>query len=351
MLALLTNDGLLAELAAHHYGIAIGMIDLCDQQATVVRRLNEHHIYTVAWLLLPPDEGCWFNLQNYPQAIERYHAFHAWVTHHGLHFDAVGMDIEPPAHDVTHMQHWGVREIVRRLWLASENVLYPAARSAYTDLIGTMHHDGYEVHTYQLPLLADDRRAGTTLLQRALDVVDLPSDVEVLMCYSSFPIQRMGNDLGGSLITSYGPDADSIGIGSTGRRSLHECTGGDLPPLSWESLKRDLLLAARYTDTIYVFSLEGCVEQRFLSRIAGLDWDQEPHTRQQQRVLVAMLRVAMLLVLLFVRYYRVLLSWLGWLLALVLLLRQFHRRKHSKVSRAEHQSQPVQSQTETEGNS
>lgn len=323
--SLLMDDGLMDTLSQHGYGIAMGMIDLSPERAEVVRRLNEYGVYVVAWLLLPPDEGCWFNLQNYPQAVERYQAFHAWAHRHMLRFDAVGLDIEPPSNEIVHLQHWEVRELARRLWLASENVLYTAARAAYTDLIAEIHHDGYEVHTYQLPLLADDRRAGTTLLQRALDVVDLPSDVEVLMCYSSFPIDRLKNDLQGALITSYGPDADSIGVGSTGGTPMHECASEQLSPLSWDALKRDLLLAARYTDTIYVFSLEGCVEQRFIPHIATLNWDSEPPTFIGRRVLVALFRLVVLVVLLFARSYRALFLWLGWGLALLLFLRQVRR--------------------------
>src|SRR3712207_8982240 len=46
-----------------------------SQRAAVVRQLNTYGIPTIAWLLLPHDQGYWFNLGNYPQAIARYHAF------------------------------------------------------------------------------------------------------------------------------------------------------------------------------------------------------------------------------------------------------------------------------------
>lgn len=328
---LLVEDGIIDELAHQQYGVALALMNLSEAQVQAVRLLNTRGIYTVAWLLLPPGEGCWFNLQNYPQAVERYRTFHAWMWEHNLHFDAVGIDIEPPVSEFARMPRWRLRDVARRFWLARENVLYPAARSAYKDLIAEIHRDGYEVHIYQLPLIADDRRVGTTLIQRALDVVDLPADLEVLMCYSSLPVADLNNDMGGALITSYGPGADSIGIGSTSSHTVlddaasasgAQSFGTRVSPLTWEGLERDLLLAARYTDTMYVFSLEGCVEQQMLHGIASLDWDRAPAQPLRGRLLVATLRTLLLLVLLAGRFYRAMFAWSGWIVVLVLLLRR-----------------------------
>lgn len=323
---LLLENGVLAELVAQQYGLALATVALNDTQAEVVRLLNRYGIPTVAWLRLSPAEGFWFNLQNYPQAIERYRSFHAWARTHELHFDAVGLDIKPPFSAVTHRQQWGPRTILHHLWLARENVLYPAAQAAYNDLMVEIHHDGYEVHTYQLPLLADDRRAGTTMIQRAFDILDLPADVEVLMCLSSTALERVGHDLSGALIASYGPSADSIGVGYAG--TISGPTDPDtmkLPSLSWISLQRDLLLAAHYTDVIYVFSLEACVAHDILSHIATLNWEQEPQPHLRQRLLISTLRLSLLLLLLLARFHRILLAWMGWVLAALLCIQHVRR--------------------------
>ncbi len=325
----LMEEGVLEQLAAHDYGLAMGMLDLSDERARVVRWLNEHGIYTVAWMLLPPDEGCWFNLQNYPQALERYRSFREWVAFHQITFDAVGLDIEPPANEFIDLHHLRMRDIARRLWLSHENVLYPAARDAYTDMIAEIHEDGYEVHTYQVPLLADDRRAGTTLLQRSLDVIDLPADIEVLKCNSGLPLTTSGQHLQGALIASYGPSADSIGVGSVDVHTMGACDDTTVLSLPWETLKRDLLLAARYTDTIYLFSLEACLRRGLLARIAALDWDSEPHIVQHKRLQVETLRTLLLLSLLLARFHRVLLAWMGWAVALALVVRQMRQRRRT----------------------
>lgn len=319
--ALLAGEAVIPALVSQGHGIALAMRELDDATAEVIRQLNAHRVPVVAWLTLPPGEGFWLNLQNYPQAIERYRAVAAWARAAGVHFHAIGLDVEPPSGELDRLQRWGARDLARRLWLARENVLFAAARSAYTELIAEIHHDGYEVHTYQLPILADDRRAGTTLAQRALDIVDLPADVEVLICYSSVPLDTLGNDLGGALITSYGPSADAIGVGILSSSAAQE--GGEgLPPLPWEALERDLQLAAHHTDTIYLYSLEGCVERGLLPRLSAFDWAKEGRAIAWKRGLVGAVRGLILVGLLAARFSRILFAWLGWGLFVLLLARR-----------------------------
>jgi hypothetical protein len=62
-----------------------------------------------------------------------------------------------------------------------------SARSkvAYRALVERIRADGWRVENYQFPMIADERRAGSTLLQR-LALVDVTTDREVWMLYSSF---------------------------------------------------------------------------------------------------------------------------------------------------------------------
>lgn len=333
---MLTAEGLLPTLAGYGYGVAIATRELDAATAEVARQLNQHGIPVIAWLLLPPGEGFWFNLQNYPQAVERYRGFHAWARAAGVTFQAVGLDIEPPTSELDRIQRWGVRDLARRLWLARENVLFTSARAAYTELIAEIHHDGYEVHTYQLPILADDRRAGTTLVQRAFDIIDLPADVEVLICYSSAPLDSLNNDLGGALIVSYGPAADGIGVGTLSGSGVRDSSSEGLPPLTWDALERDLLLAARHTDTIYVYSLEGCVDRGLFPRLAAIDWDAESHVALWKRGVVGAVRALILAWLLVARFSRILFAWLGWGLFALLLAKQARAAVRKRKGQGQH---------------
>lgn len=317
-LAALGAPGVLDMLVEQGHAVALDLAQLDGTWVQVARLLNHHGIGVIAGLSLAPEQGFGFNLQNYPLALACYQMFLSWAREHSLTFEGVGLSIEPPLEDVAPDQRRGPRALLRRVWLARENVLYPAAQAAYHELSVAIHLDGYELHTYQMPVIADDRRGGTTLIQRALDIIELPSDLEVLMCSSSVPIDLFGYDLGGALIASYGVNADAIGVGSIG--------DGDPAtdrhaPLPWAALRRDLLLAAQHTDTIYIYSLENCVARALLPQIASLDWAAPARPALGGRALIGALRALTLAVLLAGRFGITTLAWGGWVLAIALWLR------------------------------
>lgn len=326
-LAALRVPGVVDFLATQGHAVALDLAEIDDTWAHAARLLNQRGVGVIAGLSLSAEEGFGFNLQNYPLAIGCYQAFVNWARAHGLQFEAVGLSIEPPLQDVAPDQRRGPRALLRRLWLARENVLYPAAQAAYNELIVAIHLDGYEVHTYQMPAIADDRRVGTTLLQRALDIVDLQSDLDVLMCSSSVPIDLFGYDLGGALIASYGANADAIGVGSVGE--------GDPAierhaPLPWRALQRDLLLAAQHTDTIYLYSLEDCVARDLLPKIASLAWDAPARPAAGRRALIGLLRGLVFAILMVGRFGRTALAWGGWVVAVFFWLRGRRARREYK---------------------
>lgn len=343
LLELLQKPQVLEILSQQRMGIAMALYDFTPERIAAVRLLNTHNIYLVAWLALTPSEGLWYNLQNYPQAVEHFRTFRAWADEHKLRFQAIGLDIEPPLDMLTSDENRSLTKLFRILWNARENVLYPAAYAAYSDLVTEAHQANYEVHAYQLPILADDRRVGTSFLQRALDVVEIPADLEIFSCYSSAPVERFDNDLGGALIASYGDDADGVAVGTIQSASVQQ---GDetLPPLSWPALKRDLLLAARNLDTIYISSLEGVVERGWLARIAVIDWNEPARALLPQRIAVALVRTLLFAILVFMRFGRGMLAWSGWLVALLFFIHHMRVRWRQRRSQAasDDQSSPFE---------
>jgi hypothetical protein len=300
---LLATPGLLATLAANGDGVALGMARPGPAHAAAACALADGGVMAVAWLRPHPEDGPAFNAQNYPQARAAYLGFRDWAREHGLRFDAVGLEIAPPV-EVARADLFSPRYLARRLWLAGDNVLWPAARAAYADLLAVMRHDGYETHSYQWPLAADDRRAGTTLVQRALEIVDLPSDLDVLICRCADP-QTCGR-LGSAFVASYATSADAL---------LLDAARG------WPALQRDLLLAARHCDTLYLDSLEACVAGGLLPRLAALDWSAPARAPRLPRLAVGTLRALLLLTLLGARFGPRALAWAGWVLAALLWLR------------------------------
>lgn len=253
-----------------HATVSLGILDLSDRRAEVVRKLNEAGVPVTAWLLLPRDQGYWFNLDNSPQATTRYEHFRTWTENHGLRWARIGLDIEPDIRSIQMLSHntiAGAQRLISNL--VNQRRLKEGAR-AYHALVEQIHADGYEVETYQMPFMIDERMARSSLLQRVAGLVDLPeTDREVLMLYSTFT-----RPLGQGLLWSYAPQAQGIGVGITGKGMEAEMSL-DVRPMSWAELETDLLLARRHCESLFIYSLEGCVQQGFLEPLRNFDWQKE----------------------------------------------------------------------------
>jgi hypothetical protein len=263
---LFSDPSVIQDLAVLEAGVSLGILDLSPPRAKVVRRLNQAGIPVVAWLLLPIEQGYWFNLDNASQAIARYASFKRWTAEHKLHWSGVGLDIEPDIREFQGLLEKDRCVLPALLRRALDRERLRRAQMAYTALVTQIRTDGYRADSYQLPPIVDERMAGSTLLQRLVGLVDALSDREVLMLYSSFLRPH-----GAAVLWSYACQADSIGVGSTGGGV--DVGGLDrVPPLKWDEFARDLRFARRWTADIHIFSLEGCVKQGYLARLKAFDW-------------------------------------------------------------------------------
>lgn len=267
--ALFDGRFVIDDLVSLEAALSLGILDLSEERAQVVKRLNKAGVPVVAWLLLPEEQGYWFNIDNHQEASARYIAFKAWTTQYNLEWAGVGLDIEMDINNLREvMEQKRGGEFLSTLFRRyRDKRRISQAQGVYQALVDVIHADGYPVETYHIPLISEERRAHSTVLQRTIGIVDLNADREVLMLYSSF--LRPDGD---SVLWSYAPDADSVGIGNTG--------GGvdvegviDIEPLNWEEFSRDLRLCVMREKPIHIFCLEGCVQQGFLSRLNTFDWD------------------------------------------------------------------------------
>ena len=265
--ALFTPE-LIADLQQLKAGIALSTEDLSPERASVVRELNAAGIPMTAWLALPKSEGYYINADNASQTAAFFARFDAWTRANGLHWEAVGLDIEPTLSEYgALMGHKGglLRLMFRR---GFDSARVQRARAAYSALIKQMQDRGYYVQTYQLQFLADERRAHTTLLERLFGIVDVRGNEEVFMLYSSF-----NHEVGAGLIWQYGPDAQTIAVGSTAS-SGDPKVDAKYAPLNWDEFSRDLIVARHFSKTVGIYSLEGCVRQGFMPKLESLDWNQ-----------------------------------------------------------------------------
>jgi len=265
--ALFVDKVVIGDLQALHASLSLGILDLSPERARIVQKLNQAGVPVVGWLLLPKDQA-WFHQDNAPQAVACYRAFIAWTAEYSLIWDGVGLDIEP---DIRKMQRWMSEKWRTISYMFRRSFNWRRFRSAqriYRYLIDEIHKHGHKVVIYQFPFIVDERKAESTLLQRATGIIDLPADREVLMLYSSFVRPH-----GAGFLWSYAPEAMSIGIGVTAP-GVETGMSIDSPPLSWDELARDLRLAWSWTDDLFIYSLEGCVKQGFLHRLRTFEWDQ-----------------------------------------------------------------------------
>ncbi len=279
-LSALIDDRLIADLNQMNASLSLGILDLSAESAQVVRKLNQAGVPVVAWLLLPKEQGYWFNLYNAPQALARYQEFMRWTAQEDLSWEGIGLDIEPDIREMT--------QLAERNWSALPGILRRAldikgqreALGVYNDLVSQIRRDGFRVDSYQFPFITDERRVGSTFLQRLAGLVDIPADREVWMLYTSFVRPN-----GAGFLASYAPEAQSIGLGSTGGGVELDLGEMRARPLTWDELARDLRLAWYWCDDLHIFSLEGCVQQGFIEHLKNFAWDMPmmiPHTSQSR---------------------------------------------------------------------
>jgi hypothetical protein len=244
----------------------MGIRDFDARRVAVVQRLNEAGVPLVAWLLLPEAQGYWFNLDNAFQAVNYYFDFRSWTEEHALQWARIGLDIEPDIREMARLLEGdlSILPMVFQRFFNAQRFRY--AYALYAVLVDQVRADGYPVDGYHFPFIVDERRVGSSLLQRATGLVDIPSDREVLMLYSSFM-----RPWGHAVLWSYAPDAQSVGVGITGG-GVDLLDAKQIAPLDWDELSRDLRLAQTWSDDVHIFSLEGAVQQGFLGRLRDFDW-------------------------------------------------------------------------------
>ena len=263
--SLLSQSGVLGDLQKLKAGVALALPDLSPARARLVAQLNQAGIPVTAWLTLPDSEGYYLNAGNEPATALRFAEFEGWSDQYHLHWNAIGLDIEPNLQEFAAQRDhkWRLMATLLRRYFDTGRVR--RAHESYAALISEIQSHGYPVETYQFPFIADERKVHSTLLERVAGIVDVKPNREVLMVYSSFH-----PNLDSALIWVYGPEAQAIAVGITSGPDL----GPRFHPLSWEELSRDLLVAHHFSNKIGIYSLESCIGPGFLSRLAIMNWDQ-----------------------------------------------------------------------------
>jgi hypothetical protein len=263
---LFADTALIRELVEMKISVRIGLHDFSPERTRTIQKLNQAGIPLFAWLLLPEEEGYWFNVKNGDKARKRYDDFTKWTIENNLKWDGIGIDIEPDMNDAKMaLSHpWKLAwKVYKRLY---DNESLKKGKEQYQSLIGKMKADGYPVESYIIPYIFEERAKKTTSLQKLMGIVDIETDTEIPMLYTSM----LGNP---GIIPLYHRDNMPVALGSTGGGV--DIGGIDMISLSWDNLKRDLLIASKLTDQIHIFCLETTVQKGFLTDIRNFDFTQE----------------------------------------------------------------------------
>lgn len=310
--ALFSEHGVVDRLVALKASVSMGILDFCDERAEIVRTLNARGVPVIAWQLLPKEKGYWYHLNNGPDAAERYQEFHEWSLKEDLKWDAIGIDIEPDINEFQHLINRRLRTLagmIRRVW---DKKQFEESCAIYRALVARMRADGYAVQSYECFFMADERKVGSTLLNRLFGLADVPADKRVAMLYSSY-----FRPVGVGVLGIYAQTADAAAIGTTGGGV--ELDGlSHIKPMTWDEFSRDLRIANQCCHgDVHVFSLEGCVEHGYLERLADFDWNKKATCPRHWSVLLNLTRLlalGMLWLFAHSRYLLVILAVLIWAL-------------------------------------
>ncbi len=250
-----------AQLASLGAGVTMGLRERSGRRADVIRRLQDAGVPVGAWLLLPVDDGYFATHTNVDRVNALIDATLSWADAEGLRFEALGLDFEPHLRELQRFFAQPVRMALSWAWRARDQRPLRAALAAYGQTVARVRATGLRAESYQFPLLLADRDASGSLWQRVAGGLDVSTDREVVMLYSS-----LLGPVGAGLLSQLAGRCRALGVGSTG--------GGidPLPKLTWPQFERDLLLAAEHCTDVSVFSLEGCVAHGFLERLLDFDW-------------------------------------------------------------------------------
>lgn len=264
MQELFAHRDVVADLKSLHAQVAVAIADFSPERAKVVRMLNQQQIPVIAAVMLQTKDGPYFNADDVAEAPAQIAAFEKWTQDNGLHWAAVGVDIEPNFSALAALKSHPWRLVTTLVPNAFDSKRMERAQEAYSALIQQIQSQGYPVETYTLPYGPVEQMVHTSVLDRLLGTVDVKGDENDLMIYTSY-----ARPVGSAIILDLGSGAQGILVGITDGPPP---SGSGFGPLDWDEFSSDLIVASHISHHLGVYNLEGCVQQGFLSRLKTLDW-------------------------------------------------------------------------------
>jgi len=170
LFALIQDGSVFETLQRLGAGICMGLVDLSDDRANIVRAMNRAKIPVIAGILVTEDAGYWANASNAKVIAEEYDRMRHWSIDQDLVFDAVGIHCLP---NINLVRAWFRRDMGSIFGLLSGFIKpwqFKKAKSIYRDLAGLVRADGYRFETYLPSLIFDERIIKSRFLQMLLGI-------------------------------------------------------------------------------------------------------------------------------------------------------------------------------------
>ncbi len=217
-----------------------------------------------AWLLLPEEQGYWFNEENFAQASDYVYEFLDWIEQRHIPLEWIMFDMEMSVDKIRAMREGGLFEVV--IPTLKENVdpeQYERSTQAYAELVRKVQERGYRVTAAAYPMVLDDLRDDDFEIQDAFNtpIVGVAFDEIYFMVYRSTFVQLLGITPGPDLVYQYALEARQhfgeagvIALGIVGTIGMVSEEGYTEPA----QLAVDIAAArAGGSARVYIFSLDG----------------------------------------------------------------------------------------------
>lgn len=217
-----------------------------------------------AWLLLPEEDGYWFNEENLLEAREQVFGFLDWIEERGIPLRWIMFDMELSIDKVRAMEGGGLVDTM--IPLLKENVdpaAFQQSTADYAQFVSELQERGYKVTAAAYPFVLDDLLDGDSEIQDAWNtpVIEVGFDEIYFMAYRTSFARLLGITPGPDLVYQYAGEARRE-FGTAGIMALGIV--GDVGMVSEEGYANpaDLSVdvAAAYaggSERVYVYSLDG----------------------------------------------------------------------------------------------
>lgn len=262
----LFTPGLIGRLKDAGFEVSMAVDDFDNPKTvSVIRRLNTAEVKVWVWPLHPMEDGYWLAADNADKFPTLYERFKKWVDNNDLVIQGVMFDMEPTYNDVQKLKEvvkaGGIMGAVKYLLGRRNPKLNEEAEKIYTEMVGKIREDGFEVSTFDYAYIIDDRFDGDTSIAEMFHIVYVDADFSVSMLYRSF-FKDSGLGTGGANVLSYALvlDGNSAGIGSYMKDYLDV-----------DDLREDIRIAARCSPVVHIYNLEALVNRGWLDEIENVD--------------------------------------------------------------------------------